>query len=74
LLTRGGNFGTSALVSLGFYVFYWAALIGGEKLADRGYISPAVGMWWGNAVVALLALNVFVRVQREAWSWSRFRR
>ncbi len=74
LLTRGGNFGTSALVSLGFYVFYWAALIGGEKLADRGYISPAVGMWWGNAVVALLALSVFVRVQQETRSWSRFRR
>ncbi len=67
IVTRGGNFGTSALISLGFYVFYWAALISGEKLADRGYISPAVGMWWGNVVVAVLALVVVLRVQSGAW-------
>ncbi|MEN3026831.1 MAG: LptF/LptG family permease [Chlorobiota bacterium] len=67
IMTRGGNFGTSALVSLGFYIFYWAALISGEKLADRGYISPALGMWWGNVVVLLLGLGLVSRIQYGAW-------
>ena len=72
ILTRGGNFGVSALISLGFYIFYWAALISGEKLADRGYIAPAVGMWWGNAVVFLLALVALLRAYGGMWQlWRR---
>ncbi|GBD07698.1 hypothetical protein HRbin21_01529 [bacterium HR21] len=77
ILTRGGNFGVSALISLGFYIFYWAALISGEKLADRGYISPVVGMWWGNAAVFCLALAVMLRaylgygIDGRWWRWKR---
>lgn len=75
IMTRGGNFGTSALLSLGFYIFYWAALISGEKLADRGYLSPAVGMWWGNGVVFGIALLSFLRLQTGTWAlWQRWRR
>ncbi len=77
ILTRGGNFGTSALVSLGFYIFYWAALIGGEKLADRGYISPMLGMWWGNGVIAVLALTSMLQLHYGAGYhrfWQRWRR
>lgn len=67
IVTRGGNFGVSALISLGFYIFYWAALISGEKLADRGYLSPVVGMWWGNVVVGILALVAVFRVHSSGW-------
>lgn len=77
ILTRGGNFGTSALLSLGFYIFYWAALIGGEKLADRGYISPVLGMWWGNGVVAVLAVMSLLRLHygaRYQSLWQRWRK
>lgn len=77
ILTRGGNFGVSALISLGFYIFYWAALISGEKLADRGYISPAVGMWWGNVGVFCLGLAVMLRTYLGEWvsaRWWRWKR
>ncbi len=62
ILTKGGSFGSSALLSLGFYVLYWISMIGGEKLADRGLLSPAVAMWVGNAAISLIASFVTLRV------------
>lgn len=62
ILTKGGSFGSSALLSLGFYVLYWISMIGGEKLADRGLLSPAVAMWVGNAAISLIAAFVTLRV------------
>lgn len=50
ILTKGGNFGMSAAIALGCYVLYWMSLIGGEKLADRNFLDPAIAMWLGNAI------------------------
>ena len=41
-------------VSLVFFLSYWIFLIGGEQLADRGFISPALAMWSPNLVFGLL--------------------
>lgn len=65
ILTRGGNFGISAAISLGFYVLYWASLIGGEKLADRGFLAPGLAMWLGNIVLTIIGFGVIVRVNYE---------
>lgn len=62
ILTKGGSFGSSALLSLGFYVLYWISMIGGEKLADRGMLSPALAMWIGNVAIGLIAIVVTLRV------------
>ena len=62
ILTKGGSFGSSALLSLGFYVLYWISMIGGEKLADRGLLSPAIAMWVGNVTIGLIAVIVTLRV------------
>ncbi len=35
VMSRRGGFGLAASMSLGFFLLYWASLIGGEKLADR---------------------------------------
>ena len=67
IITRGGNFGFSAAISLLFYVFYWACLIGGEKLADRGHITPQISMWLGNAIIALLGVFLTLRVNNESF-------
>lgn len=61
IMTRGGNFGISAAISLGFYVVYWAFLIGGEKLADRQIASP-LAMWLANAVIGLVGVLLTMRV------------
>ncbi|MBM2815474.1 MAG: YjgP/YjgQ family permease [Ignavibacteria bacterium] len=67
ILTKGGNFGLSAAISLAFYIFYWACLIGGEKLADRGYITPFVAMWGGNFIVGVMGIILSIKVSNESF-------
>lgn len=61
IMTRGGNFGMSAAISLAFYVVYWAFLIGGEKLADRQIASP-LAMWLANVVIGAVGILLTLRV------------
>lgn len=65
LISKRGNFGIAAAISLGFYIFYWACLIGGEKLADRGIISPFFSMWMGNIIVFVLSIILLFKVNYE---------
>lgn len=65
IITRGGSLGMSASVCLAFYIVYWASLIGGEKLADRGEMDPMLAMWMGNILIFLIGLLVTVRVNYE---------
>lgn len=67
MLTKRGDFGISAAISLGFYILYWALLIGGEKLADRGWIKPWLGMWSANILIASTAVVLL-------WKMTHFSR
>jgi lipopolysaccharide export system permease protein len=64
-LARRGGIGIGVGLSLGFFILYWACLIGGEKLADRGLIGPWVGMWIANIVLGALGILLCIRVLRE---------
>lgn len=66
IITRGGNFGVSAAITLGFYILYWACLIGGEKLADRGMVSPLLSMWLGNIIIGILGIILTIKVNNES--------
>lgn len=68
IITRRGNFGISAAISLGFYILYWACLIGGEKLADRGIIAPWLGMWLANIIIGSIGAVLTIRVSNESFS------
>jgi lipopolysaccharide export system permease protein len=48
---RAGGATRGAAVSIGFFLVYWMFLIGGEKLADRGYLSPALSMWAADLLI-----------------------
>jgi lipopolysaccharide export system permease protein len=65
IIVRGGNFGLSAAISLLCYVLYWMTLIGGEKLADRGFLEPGVAMWMGNVIFAVIGAIATVQVNFE---------
>jgi len=52
-------------LSIGFFILYWACLIGGEKLADRGILSPWFGMWIANIVLGVLGMFLSFRVLKE---------
>lgn len=70
--SKGGNIGISAVFTLGFYVIYWACLIGGEALADKGKISPFLGMWLGNIVLSSFGIILFFKVNNEAFTFQNF--
>lgn len=72
IIARKGTFGVSASVSLGFFLFYWACLLQGEQLANRGYISPWFGMWVANIVIGVIGLYLTYRIAREnlVFDWS----
>jgi lipopolysaccharide export system permease protein len=65
MMTRKGGFGAAAGISLFFFLLYWAFLIGGEKLADRGIVSPLIGMWAANFILASAGLYLFYRSVRD---------
>lgn len=75
IMARRGTFGVAASLSLGFFLLYWASLIGGEKLADRGFIAPWVGMWMANILLAILGAYLTLRAAKEtptlSFSWAR---
>lgn len=76
IMTRKGGFGVAAGISLGFFLMYWAFLIGGEKLADRGLITPLWGMWGANIFLFPAGVYLIVRTQKERLliNWMRFRK
>ncbi|MBP1692008.1 MAG: permease YjgP/YjgQ family protein [Bacteroidetes bacterium] len=76
IMSRKGGFGIAATLSLGFFIVYWAFLIGGEKLADRAILSPFWGMWGANILIGAMGVYLTSRVGREAIliNWSVFER
>lgn len=50
LSIRRGGLGTAGALAVGLFLFYWVTLVQGEKFADRGYLTPWVGMWAANLV------------------------
>jgi lipopolysaccharide export system permease protein len=65
IMARRGGFGIAATLSLGFFVLYWAFLVGGEKLADRDITSPFWGMWSANILLAIIGIYLTFRIGRE---------
>lgn len=77
LSIRRGGLHLAALIAIGIFLFYWVTLVNGEKLADRGLLTPWVGMWAANIVGGIAAawLTLHVALDRRATPtrWSRLR-
>ncbi len=65
-MVRKGGFGVAAGISLFFFLIYWAFLIGGEKLAERGFFSPFIGMWAANFVLGFVGIILTIKTNKEA--------
>jgi lipopolysaccharide export system permease protein len=59
------GFGRTAVTAVLLFLFYWATLNQGEKLADRGMLTPWVGMWAANLLTGAVGLWLFAREARE---------
>ncbi len=75
IMARKGSLGVAFSLSLGFFVLYWAFLIGGEKLADRQFVSSFWAMWAANAITFVFGLFLVWRAVRESSfiPWERMR-
>lgn len=73
VIVRRGGMGVSIGMSLGLFILYWAFLIGGEDLADRGIVTPFWAMWSANILIGLTGLYLLYVVSTEKSLWSIFR-
>ncbi|MCX6640944.1 MAG: LptF/LptG family permease [bacterium] len=60
-----GGLGVAAGLSVAFFLIYWAFLIGGEDLADRNIVTPAVAMWAPNVLMGVVGIILIRRTIRE---------
>lgn len=65
VMARSGGVGTGVAYSLAFFILYWAGLIGGESLADRGILPAAVAMWGANSILGMMGIWLVSRMGRE---------
>lgn len=65
IMARQGGMAVGGTLSMIFFLVYWAFLIGGEQLGDRGIVSPQVAMWSPNIVVGLAGIYLVIHSVRE---------
>ncbi len=65
IMAKKGGFAVSMAFSLGFFIIYWAFLIAGEELADRGYLSPFMSMWLPNILLGITGLFLCYKTSKE---------
>jgi len=58
-------------LSILFFLVYYVCLIGGEKLADRGLMTPFLSMWTPNIVFGALALVLLKKAASEQALFER---
>ncbi len=68
-----GGLGVGVGFSIFFFVIYYLFLTGGEKLADRGFMPPAISMWAANILMGGLGIFLIQRSEKEL-SFFRFLR
>ena len=74
VITRRGGMGMAIAISILLFIVYWAFLMGGEDLADRGLISPFIAMWAANILMGAVGLYLLYIVVTEKPVLSFFRR
>lgn len=65
VLAKKGGFVVGVSLSFGFFLIYYIFLIGGEEMADRNILTPAVGMWAPNVLLAVIGFYLTFHTVRE---------
>ena len=73
ILSKRGGMGMAVAISIILFLVYWAFLIGGEDMADRGIISPFVAMWSANILLGLIGIYLIYVVVTERPIFAYFR-
>jgi lipopolysaccharide export system permease protein len=65
IMARKGGMAVGVGLSLGFFVLYWAFLIGGEELADRQFIPAFWAMWSANILIGGAGIYILIKSAKE---------
>jgi lipopolysaccharide export system permease protein len=60
-----GGVGLTIGVSLGVFGIYYVGLLGGEALADRDLVDPALAMWFTNILLGIVGVVLTARLGSE---------
>jgi lipopolysaccharide export system permease protein len=60
-----GGVGMVITASVVIFAIFWMSLIGGETLADRGYVGPALAMWLPNLILLPFGIVMVGRMSRR---------
>jgi lipopolysaccharide export system permease protein len=81
LALRRSGLATIGAVALGIFMFYWITLVQGEKLSERGFFPPWLGMWIANLIMSGVGVGLLVYVvldlgatpplRERFWKWLR---
>jgi len=72
IVAKRGSMGISIGISLGLFIVYWAFLIGGEDLADRGLVTPFWAMWSANILIGIAGIYMLYIISTEKPLWTLF--
>jgi lipopolysaccharide export system permease protein len=74
IMSRKGSLTVATGISFGFFLLYWASLIGGEELADNEFITPFMAMWSANFIVGAGGIYLILHSIHEATfiNWISF--
>lgn len=64
---RKATRGVSLALSVAVAVFYYILLATGESLGSRGRIEPALGVWFPNLTLGVIAIGLVFAESREAF-------
>ncbi|OQB35021.1 MAG: putative permease YjgP/YjgQ family protein [Candidatus Latescibacteria bacterium ADurb.Bin168] len=62
MMARGTGRSVAIVASLVLFLLYWASLIAGEQLADRGFLPPWLAMWGANIIIGLWGIALLFSV------------
>lgn len=60
-----GGVGMVITASVAIFALFWVSLIGGETLADDGYLGPALSMWLPNIILLPLGILLVSRISTQ---------
>ena len=63
-----GGVGMVITASVAIFALFWISLIGGEALADRGHVGPAIAMWFPNLILLPIGLFLVRGMSRQVAS------
>ncbi|MCK4591490.1 MAG: LptF/LptG family permease, partial [Candidatus Latescibacteria bacterium] len=65
IMAKRGGMAMGFGISIGFFLLYWAFLIGGEELADRMIIPPALAMWAPNIIIGIGGILLIIHSVKQ---------